>query len=205
MAGTKQLGKHNGNGTTQRRKSIDPEDFKFPPKTPKTTTKPEMRPSSGFDSFERTVAGKITRHKARRRCIIGERASLLVPAMKPLELVATSASMKEPGVRQLNDEIISLDTARHQVKAEELLRTKDCHRVAGGSSIYSSPISKNICTAKDSLRPFIGQLALDGGRPQEGSHRQLVCSGQIPAGQIRPPSRSEQESVWLKRRNIAAF
>lgn len=181
--------------------SIDPKDFKFPPRTPKKNTKLDWRPNSGFIGFEQVVAKKLARPRIRRRCVDTESASVRSPAMRRLELVTTSSMMNEPGGLRTN-QALSYDTTHSHVNAAGNCRDKDETGAAGGIGTYQSSLSRTARIVKDPLRPSDDRLPKIQERQQERRHRQLDCSGESPASQIRPPSRSEQKSVRLKRRNI---
>lgn len=206
---------------TPRRNSIDPQDFKFPPNTPKNARSSGWTPGSGFEgtTLQTSVPSTLT---TRRRPVRREKTvRFAVPPIRPLDLSTeispTARASKSPllekapkslalpleGTRRLQSPSASQDPS---TEYGELIQHID--KAAPGETM-----SSQIQMLTSLLKPRIqvnrltrSEILDDDLLRQHSSSRQKCPSLErgVDSPAIRRPSRSERNG-WLKRRRRVSF
>ena len=207
---------------TPRRNSIDPQDFKFPPITPRNTISSGWTPGSGFEgtTLQTLVPSTLThrRRPARRTKSI----RFAVPPARPLDL-STEIS---PTVKASNSPLLKkapkslalpLEAARRlqslrasqdsSTEYGELVQHID--KAASAGETMSSQIQMSTSLLKP--RTQVNQLAksgiLDDDLLRQHSSSRQKCPFRkrgVDSPAIRRPSKSERNG-WLKRRMRVSF
>ena len=205
-----------------RRNSIDPQDFKFPPITPKIVRSSGWTPGSGFEGTTLQTLGPTTLASHRRPARRAKAVRFAVPPLRPLDLsteISPTAKASKSLLLQKAPESLALPaeaTRRARSPSQfqdpsidygELMPHIDKATTAGGT------MSSQILTTL--LRPSAGVTRLadpdtlgrdDSARRHSLSRRKCAPPQKRGADSpaIRPPSRSERNG-WLKRRKRASF
>ena len=206
---------------TPRRNSIDPQDFKFPPATPKNARSPGWTPGSGFEGTAVEPLAPTTLTTRRRPVRRTKPVRFAVPPTRPLDLsIEISPTAKASNYPLLEEAPKSLAlppqaTRRLQLPNAaqdpstdygELIQHTD--KAAHTGKTMSSEIQ--MLTALMKPRAHVNQLAKsevldDGLFRRHSSSRQRSPSSRrrgVDSPAIRRPSKSERNG-WLKRRRAS--
>ena len=219
----RQMTKSRRDLVTPRRNSIDPQDFKFPPATPKNARSPGWRPGSGFEGTTVEPLAPTTLTTRRRPVRPTKTVRSAVPPTRPLDLYieisptakASNSPLLEKAPKSLAlppeaTRRLQLPNAAQDPSTDygELIQHTD--KAAHTGETISSEIQ--MLTALMKPRAHVNQLAKsevldDGLFRRHSSSRQRSPSSRrrgVDSPAIRRPSKSERNG-WLKRRKRASF
>ena len=207
---------------TPRRNSIDPQDFKFPPTTPKHARSFGWTPGSGFEgtTLQTLVPSTLThqRRTARRTKLIRFAVSPTRPLELSTELSPTVKASNPPLLKKAPKSLaLPLEAACRlqsprasqdsSTEYGELVQHID--KAASAGETMSSQIQMSTSLPKP--RTQVNQLAKSGILDddllrQHSSSRQKSPSRKrgVDSQAIRRPSKSERNG-WLKRRMRVSF
>ena len=216
--------KYGRNLVIPRRNGIDPQDFKFPPVTPRVVRSSGWTPGSGFEGTSLQTLGPTTLTSHKRPARRAKAVRYAVPALRPLDLsteISPTAKASDSLLVQRTPESLALppDTTR---------RVRSPNRSQDPSADYGGPVPHidkatpadrtmssqvQMLTALQRPRAKGTQLAEfkifeDDDSARSHSPRCRKCPSPQERGvyspAIRRPSRSERNG-WLKRRSRASF
>ena len=207
-----------------RRNSIDPQDFKFPPVTPKIVRSSGWTPGSGFEGTSLQTLGPTTLTSHRRPARRAKAVRFAVPALRPLDLsteISPTAKASNPLLLPKAPESLALDPeATRRVRSPN--RPQDPLADYGGPVPHvdkATPAGRTMSSQVQMLtalqRPRAEGIQLaelkileDDYSARRHSPRRRKCPSPQKRGAdspaIRRPSRSERNG-WLKRRRRASF
>ena len=207
-----------------RRNSIDPQDFKFPPITPKIVRSSGWTPGSGFEGTTLQTLGPTTLTSYRRPARRAKAVRFAVPPLRPLDL----STKILPTIRASNSLLLQKAPESLALPPEATRRVRSPKRSQDPSADYGGPVPHidkatpagrtmssqvQILTALQRPRAEGTQLAEfkileDDDSARRHSPRRRKCPSPQKRGAdspaIRRPSRSERNG-WLKRRRRASF
>ena len=209
---------------TPRRNSIDFQDFKFPPITPKNARSSGWTPGSGFEGTTLQTLGPSTLTPHRRPARRTKAVRFAVPPTRPLELSTkispTAKASNSPLLQKAPKSLARTQEATRQLRSPKLFQDpstdygelkQHIDRATPADESMSSQIQ--ILTALLRPRAQVDQLAEfenfeDGDSSRRHSQSRQKCPSSRERGvnspAIRRPSRSERNG-WLKRRRRVGF
>ena len=207
---------------TPRRNSIDPQDFKFPPATPKNARSSGWTPGSGFEGTTLQSLASTTLTPRRRPARRTKTVRFAIPPTSPLDLsteISPTAKASNSPLSEKALESLALppeagrrlqpSNAAQDPSTEygELIQHTD--KAAHTDETISSKIQ--MLTALMKPRAQVNQLAksevLDDGLFRLHSSSRQRCPSRkidVDSTAIRRPSKSERNG-WLKRRKRVSF
>ena len=207
-----------------RRNSIDPQDFKFPPVTPKAVRSSGWTPGSGFEGTTLQSLGPTTLASHRRPARRSKAVRFAVPPLRPLDLstkISPTAKASNSRLLQKASESLALtpESACRIRSSNQLQHPLDHHgelmpqideaTPAGGTRSSQIQIHTALLRPRATVTQFTESRLL-GDDDTYGRHcpiRQKSLSSHergIDSPAIRRPSRSERNG-WLKRRRRIGF
>ena len=207
-----------------RRNSIDPQDFKFPPITPKIVRSSGWTPGSGFEGITLQTLGPTTLTSYRRPARRAKAVRFAVPALRPLDLsteISPTAKASSSLLLQKAPESLALPPeATRRVRSPS--RSQDPLADYGGpvphidkatpagrtmsSQVQMVTALQKPCAEGTQLAEFKILQDDDSARRHSPRRRRYPSPQKRGADNpaIRRPSRSERNG-WLKRRRRASF
>ena len=207
-----------------RRNSIDPQDFKFPPITPKSARSSGWTPGSGFEGTTFQTSGPTTLTSHRRPARRVKAIRFAVPSLRPLHL----SNEMSPIAKASNSPLLQKAPKSLALAPEATRRLRSPNPSQDPSTDYGELIShidkatpagetmsSHIQTLTALLRPCaeINQPAkFENFENDDLSRRYSPSRRKCPSPQkrgadspaIRRPSKSERNG-WLKRRRRVSF
>ena len=209
---------------TPRRNSIDLQDFKFPPITPKNARSPGWTPGSGFEATTLRTLGLPTLTPRRRPARHTKAVRFAVPPTRPLELSAkispTAKASNSPLLQKAPKSLARPQEAPCPLQSskpfqDRLTDSGELTQHIDRATPAGESISGQIQLLTALLRPHaqVEQLAEfenyegdDSSRRHSPSRQKCQSSRKrgVDSPAIRRPSRSERNG-WLKRRRRVSF
>ena len=209
---------------TPRRNSIDPQDFKFPPNTPKSGRSPGWRPGSGFEGTTLQTLGPTMLTSHRRPARRAKSVRYTVPPTRPpdlsTEVSPTAKTSNSPLLQKVPEPLALPQEATRRLRSPyplqdpstgpgELIQHIDKATPAGESMSSQIQISTALLRPRAQVnQPVELEILEEGDSSRRYSPSRRKCpssqkrSADSPA--IRRPSRSERNG-WLKRRRRVSF
>ena len=205
-----------------RRTSIDPDNFRFPPMTPKATKSPRWKLGSGFEGISMKISNSTRSASHRRKAKRAKTVRFMLTPLRPLELLTKVSST------------ISVPKTKHTPKMPRILASPleasdlTYHERRSRSNGKQARLRIGITRIDtgagfDKAHPLASpRQPSSEGRSHEQSKQFLVAPthespvskpelslrvsemGTESSQAIRPPSKSERNG-WLKRRRITSF
>ena len=198
-----------------RRNSIDPQDFKFPPATPKTVRSSGWKPGSGFEGTTLQTLGPTTLASHRRPARRVKAVRFAVPPLRALDLstgISPTAKASNFSLLQKAPESSALPAeATRQVRYPnqsrdlsidygESMPHVDRATPAGGTTSSQSQILTGLLRPRADVNQaaeFEVHINGDSAPTRRNCPSPQKIGADSPA--IRRPSKSERNG-WLKRR-----
>lgn len=209
---------------TSRCNSIDPQDFKFPPITPKSARSPGWTPGSGFEGTRFQTFGPTTLTSHRRPARRVKAVRFAVPPPRPLDLSTKISPTAKASISPLLQKAPKSSALPPEV-TRRLRSPKPSQDRSTDNGEFIPHIDKatpagetmssQIQTLTALLRPRaeVNQPAeFEISEDDDLARRRSLSSRKCPSPQergadsaaIRRPSRSERNG-WLKRRRRVSF
>ena len=206
-----------------RRGSIDPDDFKFPPTTPKSTRSPGWKLGSWFEGITLETSNTAVSFSHRPKAKRAKTVRFMLTPLGPLELsnkiwpISPVPKTKNPprkgqcsivtppesaGVGHFDgSSTISGKRIRPRIDT-----TKSSKGAKSDQNRILAPSLQPPIKAHDPSQPGKSPIALKSQRPVSTAGISLRTSeiGTESSQAIRPPSKSERNG-WLKRRRRVSF
>ena len=205
-----------------RRNSIDPQDFKFPPTTPKNARSPGWTPGSGFEGTKLQIMIPSTVTHRRRAARRTKTTRFAVPPIRPLDL-STNISPKAKASNYLllekapNSLALPSEATRRlqslrasqgsSTEHGELIQHIDKAASAGETMSSQIQMSTPLLKTRTQFNQFAKSGLLDDALLRQHSSSRQKCPSRkrgVDSPAIRRPSKSERNG-WLKRRMRVSF